>query len=197
MALQAIVDASGVGFGGVLTAPPSAPVQFQGTFSATEAAGSSDLREVLGYVGAVRLAAQLMPGQLAGASLLITGDNQGAISCINNLRSPVGPINEALRSLFDISARLNCDILGQWAPRDSIEKADALSREPDASDWGLSPELYAQVCKRFEVIPEVDMFGSDVHHLAPEFISRVYTSGCTAVDAFRQDWADLLRGRTA
>ena len=41
------------------------------------------------------------------------------------------------------------------------------------------------------------MFGSDVHHLAPEFISRVYTSGCTAVDAFRQDWADLLRGRTA
>jgi hypothetical protein len=75
-----------------------------------------------------------MPGQLAGASLLITGDNQGAISCINNLRSPVQTINEALQRLFDISARLNCDILGQWGPRDTIEEADALSKEPDASD---------------------------------------------------------------
>jgi hypothetical protein len=68
VALQAVVDASGVGFGGVLSAPRSAPVRFQGTFLETEAAGSSTLHEVLGYVGAVQLAAQLMPGQLAGAA---------------------------------------------------------------------------------------------------------------------------------
>jgi hypothetical protein len=53
VALQAVVDASGVGFGGVLSASRSAPVRFQGTFSETEAAGSSTLPEVLGYVGAV------------------------------------------------------------------------------------------------------------------------------------------------
>jgi hypothetical protein len=41
------------------------------------------------------------------------------------------------------------------------------------------------------------MFGSDVHHPAPEFISRVYMIGCTALDAFRQDWGSLLQGRTA
>lgn len=40
MALQAVVDASGVGYGGILTAHSSAPVRFQGTFSREQAAGS-------------------------------------------------------------------------------------------------------------------------------------------------------------
>lgn len=195
--LQAVVDASGVGFGGVLTVPPSPPVQFQGTFSESEAKGSSTLREVLGYVGAVELAAQAALGQLSGASLLITGDNQGAVSCVNNLRSPVPAINDAIRRLFDISARLQCDILACWVLRDSIAEADALSREPDASDWGLDPELYAQTCRRFGVIPGVDLFASDTYHLASLFAFRVFTKGCAGVDAFQLNWAEFVGEHTA
>lgn len=197
VALRALVDASGVGFGGILSAPKTPPVHFQGTFSEAEAAGSSTLREVLGYVGTVQLAAQIRPEQLAGVSILITRDNQGATSCINNLRSPVEEINEALRRLFDISAHLQCDIIGQRVPREMLEQADALSREPDATDWGLTPELFAQVCKRFGVVPIIDLFGSDTHHHASVFVSRVFVPGCTAVDAFRQDWAELVQGGTA
>jgi hypothetical protein len=197
VALRATVDASGVGFDDVLASPQSSPVPFQGTFTEAEAGGSSTLREILGYVGAVQMAAQIRPELLAEASISITGDKQGAISCINNLRSPVGPINEALQRLFDVSARLQCDIIGQWVPREMIEEADAQSREPDATDWRLAPELFAQVCKRFEVVLDIDLFGSDIHHRASMFISRVFMSGCTAVDAFRQDWAELVQGETS
>jgi hypothetical protein len=124
---------------------------------------------------------------LFGASIQVTGDNQGAISCINKLRSPVLTINEALRQLFDISAWLGCDVIAQWVPRDAISEADALFREPDASDWGLHPELTGQICKRFSIRPSVDLFASDVHHQAPVYISRVFSPGCTSVDAFRLD----------
>jgi hypothetical protein len=106
------------------------------------------------------------------------------------MRSPVGEINEALWSLFDISARLQCNIIRQWVPREMLEQADALSRKLDATDWGLTPKLFAQVCKRFGVVPNIDLFGSDIYHHASVFVSRVFVPGCTAVDAFRQDWAE-------
>lgn len=91
--LRVSVDASCVGFGGILTTGASPPLSFQGTFSAEQVEGSSTLREVLGYVGAISLAAKAYPSELAGSSILVTGDNQGAVSCIKNLRSPVAEIN--------------------------------------------------------------------------------------------------------
>lgn len=148
-------------------------------------------------MGAVELAAQAASEQLRGASLLITGDNQGAVSCVNNLRSPVHAINEAIRKLFSISAMMQCDILAKWVPRDSIKEADALSREPDASDWGLAPEIYEQACQRFGVTPGVDLFASDSHHQAPIFVSRVFTIGCKGVDAFRLNWGEIVGEQTA
>jgi hypothetical protein len=197
ISLRVEVDASGVGFGGVLSAPSSPPLSFQGTFSPDQAAGSSTLREVLGYVGAVGVAAESFPSLLLGASILVTGNNQGAVSCINNFRSPVPAINEALRDLFRIRSELHCDVLARWVPRENLAAADALSREPDASDWGIQAGLYANICKRFGVQPAVDIFASDIHHQAPEFCSRIFVPGCKAIDAFRQDWAELLQSRTA
>jgi hypothetical protein len=206
VSLRVSVDASGVGFGGILTSPSRPQVEFQGTFTAQEASGSSTLRGVLGYVGAVKMAAQVRPNELAGSSIVITGDNQGAVSCINNLRSPVAEINEALRELFNISSNLHCDILARWVPRDKLAAADALSREADPSDWGIEPGLYAMICRNifdiyniiiFDTIPLVDLFASDSHHTRDEFVSKTYSPGCTEVDAYRLDWALLMKGRVA
>jgi hypothetical protein len=160
-------------------------------------AGSSTLREVLGYVGAVKVAAATWPHLLCGSSILVTRDNQGAVSCINNLRRPVPDINEALRELFRVSSKLHCDVLARWVPREKLAVADALSREPDATDWGLSPDIHEKVCRRFGVLPSVDLFGSDTFHTTAEFVSKVYTPGCTAVDAFRLNWANMVQDRTA
>jgi hypothetical protein len=195
--LRVAVDASGVGFGGELKGSTGAPITFQGTFTELQPGGSSTLREVLGYVGAVKMAAQVRPEELTGSSVVITGDNQGVVSCINNLRSPVAGINQALRELFDISSRLRCNILARWVPREKLASADALSREPDPADWGLDIGLSAKICRKFDVYPAVALFASDSHHMTDEFISKSYTPGCTDVDAFRLNWAELLQGRTA
>jgi hypothetical protein len=127
MRLQASVDASRVGFGGTLSAPSMTPQMFQGTFMVPEAQSSSTLREVLGYMGAVQVAANFFPDLLRGSAILITGNNQGAVWCINNLRSPVQPINQALQRLFDITSALRCDVLAKWVPREQLQEADDLS----------------------------------------------------------------------
>jgi hypothetical protein len=106
-------------------------------------------------------------------------------------------INEALRDLFHVSSELHCDVLVRWVPRETLSEADALSREPDATDWGIQPDLFAQICKRFDVKPSVDLFGSDSHHTATGFVSKVYVPGCIAVNAFRQEWDALAQGGVA
>jgi hypothetical protein len=92
---------------------------------------------------------------------------------------------------------LHCDVLARSVPWENLAAADALSREPDASNWGIQTDLYVNICKRFCVQPAVDIFASDIHHQAPEFCSRIFVPGCIAIDAFRRDWVDLLQGRTA
>jgi hypothetical protein len=87
--------------------------------------------------------------------------------------------------------------MAKWVPRDLLQDADALSRAPDASDWVIAPVLYDQVCKRFQVKPEVDLFSSDVHYTAETFVSKLYTPGCAAIDAYCLDWADFCKGRLA
>lgn len=112
------------------------------------------------------------------------------------MRSPILAINQELQRLFRISCSLQCDVLATWVPRTLLGAADALSREPDAFDWGINSNLYDQICKRFQARPDVDLFGSD-YHTAPVFASRLYTPGCSAVDAFRFDWRELCQGRLA
>jgi hypothetical protein len=88
-------------------------------------------------------------------------------------------------------------VLATWVPRDLLGTADALSRDPDASDWGINPSLYNQICKRFHARPDVDLFGFESNPTAPVFVSRLYTPGCSAVDAFRLDWREICQGRLA
>jgi hypothetical protein len=89
--LRVEVDASGVGFGGLLSVSPHPPLTFQGAFTPTQAAGSSTLREVLGHVGAVKVAAATHPDILLGSSVLVTGDNQGAVACIKQSLKSCAP----------------------------------------------------------------------------------------------------------
>lgn len=132
--IKAVVDASGVGYGGLIQIPGQEDVSFTGTFSPELASALSTLREVLGYVAAVEVVAGSFPESLRASSMLITGDNQGAVSCINNLRSPILGINQALRQLFDLCVANQCDVQAQSVPRDRIDVADGLPRSPDASD---------------------------------------------------------------
>lgn len=189
--IRTSVDASGVGYGGQIETYGKPPFQFRGTFSTEFASSSSAAREVAGYVAAVRSAFQVHPETLRGSSLLVTGDSQPAVSCINELRSPQPQIQELLRQLFDLCLEAECSVQARWVPREELPREDALSREPDASDWGLSPDLVYDIIQQFGVRPAVDLFASAVHHVTERFVSKYFEPGCTAVQALQLDWRTL------
>ncbi|GAQ93310.1 putative DNA/RNA polymerases [Klebsormidium nitens] len=192
VSIQASVDASGVGFGGVLILPGQVRTPFRGTFSEEFAQASSTAREVAGYLGAARTAFQTHPNALKGASLLITGDSQSAVACINELRSTQPDIHGLLQQLFDLCLEADCSVQARWVPRGQLTEADRISREPDAGDWGLNPILVNAIKARFGVQPILDVFASAVHHVTPNFISKFFEPGCKAVQAMRQDWRDFV-----
>lgn len=192
VALRASVDASGVGFGGQIEAAGEAPLRFIGTFSPDVAKTSSSAREVAGYLAALKTTTQKYAPLLQGASLLITGDSQAAIASINNLQSSRPDINRLLRELFDLCLEAGCAVQARWVPKDQLSEADALSREPNPSDWGLAPDLVTAICSRFDVMPTLDLFASAYHHVTSRFLSRYYEPGCLGVQAMASDWGRLL-----
>jgi hypothetical protein len=98
-----------------------------------------------------------------------------------------------LKEVFEICAELRADVIGKWIPRGELTKADALSREPDATDWGISKELFDSACSLFGCYPSVGMFASDMHHTVDSFVSHVFTPGCLAVNALRLDWSEIVK----
>jgi hypothetical protein len=130
-------------------------------------------------------------------TLLLTGDNQGAISVLNKLRSPVAGINDLLKEVFDLCTENNCDLVARWTPRENLMAEDDLSRRPDPSDWGISPQVLREAVEFFGVQPMVDIFASHANHVADIFISQYYSPGCSAVDAHRIRWDELVGSRVA
>lgn len=190
--MRASVDASGVGFGGSIRVGAEHPVQFMGTFPADQATESSTAREIRGYAAALTVAAQQFPQRLRGTSILLEGNNQGAISALNHFRSPNPGINQTLQRVFQLCCNMQFDVVAKWILRDNLTEADELSRRPDPFDWGLAKLEFERTCGLFGVRPSVDLSASDVHHVSDAVVSQFYTPGCMAVDAFRHDWGALL-----
>lgn len=145
-----------------------------------------------GYLASLRAAAALAPAQLRGASLLILGDNQAAICCINNFRSSDPAITALLHQFFEACLNGGCDVQARWVPRDNIQEANALSRAPDATDWAVAPFLVRRILKEFNVSPAIDFFASGACHVTSQYVSRHYEPGCVAVQALRLDWTTIL-----
>jgi hypothetical protein len=124
--------------------------------------------------------------------VLVQGDSQSGVSALNQMRSSVPMINSALREALELCAALNFDITARWVPRGDNQEADALSREPDASDWGIERELLSQLLDHFGVRISIDLFASDANHVNRLFVTQYYTPGCLAVHALKQDWSQLM-----
>jgi hypothetical protein len=131
--VRAAVDASGVGFGGTLRVKDKEPIPFWGTFPEKHAEESSTAREVRGYAAALEVVAQHFTNDIKGAAVLLEGDNQGAISALNHLRSPNQGINQTLQTVFNLCCNGDFDVIAKWVPRDNPTEADELSRRPDPS----------------------------------------------------------------
>jgi hypothetical protein len=191
------IDASALGYGGFIQEPSGRAHPVAGTFDEQEAQLSSAARETIGYVRAIQVASQLFLDTLRESALLLLGDSQAALSALHKFASPSPAIHEQLKQLFTTCAIGAFDIIPRWIPRESLSEADELSRRPDASDWGCTPELVSLILNHFQVSVQLDLFASDAHHVTSNFISAFFVPGCIAIHALAQDWNSLLPNNSA
>lgn len=189
--LEAASDASDFGFGGSLKVAGRPPFELAGSLTEKEVAMSSTAREMIGFLRILQQAGSRFPDLIRGAAVLVIGDNQGAVAALNKFTSPAPDIAASLREIFELCSRLDFDIVAQWRPREELAAEDALSRVPDASDWGLSAAVLGLIFEAFGV-PHVDLFASDTWHVASVFVAPRYMPGCSAIDALSHDWEELV-----
>lgn len=162
------------------------------TFNHSESTQSTAAREIIGYTRAICIASQQFASQLHNTAILLCGDSQAALEALRKFASPIPIIHQELKKLFEVCASINFDVIRRWISREDLQAADELSRRPDASDWGCTRELVDIVLKHFQTTIELDVFASDIHHVADRFVSAFYVPGCAAVQAIYQDWQALL-----
>jgi hypothetical protein len=158
--LEASSDASDFGFGGVLRIVGRPPFTLSGSLIEQEVAMSSTAREMIGFLRVLQQAALRFRDTLKESAILVIGDNQGAVGALNKFTSKAPDIASSLKEIFHLCSSLDFDIVAQWRPREELELEDALSRVPDASDWGVAPTVRAAIFEAFGV-PTADLFASD------------------------------------
>jgi hypothetical protein len=190
--LEVGYDASEFGFGGTLRALGGRTTTFLGSLTETEVLMSSTAREVLTFLRVLEEASTKYERLLQGGSVLLRGDNQGAVASVNQFRSRAPDVNRLMKEIFALCTEKDFDVVAQWRPREEMQLEDDLNKLPDSSDWGLRQTDRDAVLREFRVRPAIDLFASDVWHATSRFVSQHATPGAYAVDAMRQDWTELV-----
>jgi hypothetical protein len=154
---------------------------------------SSTAREVVAFIRILEEASTKHERLLQGGSVLLTGDNQGAVAAVNKFRSKAPDVNSLLKQIFALCSEKDFDIVAQWRPREELQLEDDLSKLLNSSDWGLRKAEREAILEAFQVRPVIDLFASDVWHTTSRFVSHHATPGALAVDATRQAWTELVQ----
>jgi hypothetical protein len=195
--LEAASDASDFGFGGTIKVARSPAFELAGSLLESESPMSSTAREMLGFLKILQQAAERFPAILRNSAVLEIGDNQGAVAALNKFSSTAPDVAASLKEIFKLCSSHDFDVVAQWKPRDELALEDALSRVPDATDWGLAPRTCLDIIEEFGT-PCIDLFASDLWHVTPIFITPRFMPGCAAVNALHTDWRTLVpAGRLA
>jgi hypothetical protein len=77
-----------------------------------------------------------------------------------------------------------------WVPRDQNQFADYLSKLKDVDDFGLQPEVFHEIVRRFGQL-DVDRFASAHNALLPVFYSEVWSPHSAGANAFTASWSGV------
>ncbi len=174
----AFTDASETGTG----AWAHGKLQFYRNWTVEESSRSSTWRELEG----LSLALQAFAPNLSGKKVKMFTDNKGVVSIIRK-----GSMNIELHNMsvqvYDFCKSNAISLEVQWIPRSENQRADALSREIDTDDWGVSKEFFGFMDGIWGP-HSVDRFATDYNAKLPRFNSKVWCPGTSGVDAFTMDW---------
>ena len=129
--------------------------------------------------------------ELWGKRILVKTDNQAVFFIINKAGSRDAQAHYICKQLLWYCISNTITLVAQWIPRENNEFADFYSKMTDMGDWKLDPQVFKALNRRWGPF-EVDLFASFENHQVEKYYSRFFTPSCTAVDAFAQDWSNIM-----
>jgi hypothetical protein len=85
------------------------------------------------------------------------------------------------------SQRISLNVV--WIPRDLNMVADFISNSIDFADYEIVPEQFENICREFQMYPDVDLFANSYNAKCHDFFSVSFEPGSIGVDAFEYDWS--------
>jgi hypothetical protein len=170
--LEAASDASDFGFGRTIKVAGRPAFEIAGSLLESKIPMSSTAREMPGFLKILQQAAERFPEILRDSAVLVIGDNQGAVAALNKFSSTAPDVAASLKEIFKLCSSLDFDVVAQWKPRDELAHEDALSRVPDATDWGLAPRTCLNIIGEFGT-PCADLFDSQICGMSPRSSSHL------------------------
>jgi hypothetical protein len=188
-----VSDASVSGLGGQIhgSVSPGVWIQIRSQFPQELWLSSSTCREVAAMVEVLKtlLSQPSWHDSLCHGSIKFLSDNQAAVSDVLHMRG-TSQVFPHIQELYSLAASHDFDIHVEWRPREDplIQVADALSKEVDYGDWGVSSTTYKHICSMFSVCPQIDWFAAPWNAKCAKFFSLHLTPGCSGVNAWDFCW---------
>ena len=143
---------------------------------------SSTWRELKG----VALALQAFAPKIENKCVKVYTDNKGVEAILQKGSMKLELQNLSVQiAAFCRAFRIKLQV--QWVPRDENSEADALSREIDFDDWGVSHEFFSFMNQLWGPY-SVDRFADNFNANLPIFNSKYWCPNTSHVDAFSVSW---------
>ena len=185
--IRLTTDASGTGWGADVDGAKW-KTKVKGTWDDAMAnpKTSSNLRELT----AVRMSLErlIQTGRVrAGCDILVRSDNLTTVANINRRSCAVSLLPEMM-TLFGILERSQLRVRTTYIPGKENVVADELSRQTDAADYSMEPDVFLSLTEELDVSVGIDLFASAENTKARRFYSWRPSEGALATDALVQSW---------
>jgi ribonuclease HI len=179
-------DASPAGWGAEIVHGPDTTHMF-GVWSPREAALTSNAKELTAVRKALEHAhSHSMTEQ--GTRVLVRSDNTTTVFIIKAWSTRLTLLRH-LRTLHNLTKRLDIQLETTYLPGALNSVADRLSRLGTAMDFALKRDIFLRVTEELELNPEIDVFADETNHLVDTYASLSPTDGAAcAVDGFTLSW---------
>ena len=175
-------DASHSGCGAWTRDMDDSVIEFNQSWTESEIGKSSTWRELKG----VDLALRAFATRLQGKCVKVFSDNKGVEAIVKkgSMRLELHTLSVAIATFCREN---NIELHVQWVPREENALADALSREVDFDDWGVS-QIFFKFMDSLWGPHSVDRFADDHNAKLKTFNSKYWCPNTSQVDAFAVSW---------